>query len=119
MNPETLYPLAAGGFITAAITYFFGFFQKRGEHKRELIKLTYTKKLEVAEKTTAFYATLLASLTEIKKSHQTLIYCINNIDTGNNDPGILEAGVTAAQAAIISWLVKTILKQIEYIFILT
>lgn len=100
MNPETIYQLATGGFITAAIAYFFNRFEKRAEHNRELIKMTYAKRIEAAEFATAFYSTLLASLTEIKKSHETLIYSISHLEEARHDPGLLQASVNTANAAI-------------------
>jgi len=100
MNLETIFTLATGGFVTAAITYLFNKLEKRAEHNRELVKMTYAKKIEAAEDATAFYSTMLVSLIEIKKSHETLIYCIENLEEAKHDPIILQASVNAANAAI-------------------
>lgn len=76
----------AGWFITTLIELY----NKKVDFKREIFKTTHTKKLQAAETAIAFYITMLAKYTQIKIAYQTLQHCITDMDSGENDPALVQ-----------------------------
>jgi hypothetical protein len=90
MNINTLTGILGGSLVTLIIKELLNQFNKHQDFNRELIKITYVKKLEKAENATAFYWTCLNKLTEMKKSLDFVIIAVNEFEDNAYDLEIIE-----------------------------
>jgi hypothetical protein len=90
-----------GSLATLIIKEVINFFNKRQDFKRELIKATYQRKLEKAEKAIAYYWTYLKQVIILKSSFQVVIQAINELEEKDHDIEIIQ-GVLAQNSKALS-----------------
>lgn len=103
MDEKTIIGLLSGSLGTLIIKEIFDFFNKNLEFKRELKKITFTRKLEKAEKAISFFSTYLNTIIEIKKSLEVILTNIK--DDSNIDISII-TGFMNQQSLTLNELMK-------------
>lgn len=78
-----------GSLATLIVREIISQINRKVDFKREIIKITYQKKLEKAESAVAYYWTYLNKAIEVKKSLQTVHKAINEIDETKLDIEII------------------------------
>ncbi|NBG66899.1 hypothetical protein [Acidiluteibacter ferrifornacis] len=77
MDENTVIGILTGSLITLFIKEIFNQINKWSDYKRDITKLKFTRKLEVAEKAVSFYSTYLKNIVEMKKSYEIILNGIN------------------------------------------
>lgn len=94
LDLNTLIGFLSGSFLTLIVKELINQFNKKQDFKRDIFKITYSRKLEIAEKAIAFYWTYLNQIISLKSSFQVLIQIIKEIEVKDNDfeviQGVLE-----------------------------
>lgn len=92
----------SGSLATLIIKYIIDAINKKVEFRRELMKLTYVRKLEKAENAIAFYYTYVTKIVELKKSFQVFIQALKKIenDDYDNDVEIIQNIINQNSAAL-------------------
>jgi hypothetical protein len=73
MTSDIIIGFLSGSLLTEIVREIIRLFSKGIEHKKELAKLTYKRKLQMAENAMAYYYTYYERLIEIKKSYQIYV----------------------------------------------
>lgn len=79
-----------GSLATLIIKEVINQINRKQDFKRELIKATYLKKLDKAEKAIAFYRTYLNQITLLKNSYQTVLKAVNESEEKDIDIEIIQ-----------------------------
>lgn len=93
----TISAFLTGSLATLIIREIFNQINKKIDFSRDLKKITYSKKLEKAEKAVAFYWTYTSKVIEVKKSVETIQKALNEVDDTQLDIEIVSS--TLAQNA--------------------
>ena len=89
MDANLISGMLSGSLLTLFIKWLLDRFDKKTEFKREIFKITYNKKLEIAESAVAFYWTYQKQAIEMKKSVETLYLSLKDQNYPNTDPQII------------------------------
>ena len=73
MTSDVIIGFLTGSLLTEVVRESIRLFTKGIEHKKDLAKLTYERKLQMAENAMAYYYTYYERLIEIKKSYQIYV----------------------------------------------
>lgn len=72
--------LLGGSLGTLLITAIINHFTKIGDHKRELIKLTYLRRLEIAENGVAFYSNYQYNIVQMRNALESIIAVVKELE---------------------------------------
>ena len=86
---STISAFLTGSIATLVIREVFNQINKKVDFNRDLVKITYQKKLEKAENAIAYYWTYLNKAVEVKKSIETILKALNEIDEAELDIEII------------------------------
>ena len=87
----TISAFLTGSLATLILREIFNQINKKIDFSRDLIKITYEKKLEKAEKAVAFYWTYTSKVIEVKKSVETIQKALNEVDDTQLDIEIVSS----------------------------
>jgi hypothetical protein len=79
MTSDVIIGFLSGSLATEVVREIFHFFTRGYEHKRDLQKLTYQRKLQKAENAMAFYFTYYERVVEIKHAYEVYIKELDEI----------------------------------------
>jgi tetratricopeptide (TPR) repeat protein len=89
-----------GSVVTLIIKEFVNQYNKRQDFKRDLAKMTYSRKLEKAEAAVAFYWTYLDKVINIKKSVEVIIKAAKEMDEKDYDITIILQNLSKVSASM-------------------
>jgi tetratricopeptide (TPR) repeat protein len=91
INLNTITGFLGGSLTTVVVGWLLNSITKKQEFKRELIKATYLRKLEKAEKAVAYYYTYVSKVIELKKSLEVIIQAANEFNEKDRDIQVIQA----------------------------
>lgn len=80
MTNDVIIGFLSGSLATEMVREIFHFFTRGFDHRRELRKLTYERKLKKAEKATAFYITYYQRVLQVKHAYEVYIKELDDIN---------------------------------------
>lgn len=81
INNELIAAFLGGSIISVVAQNIFNVFSENKKHKREMQRIKYERKLDFAEKCTAFYMTYYFKSLEVKKSYELLLESLKKEST--------------------------------------
>src|SRR4051812_14131724 len=85
MTSDVIIGFLTGSILTEIIRESIRLFTKGIEYKKDLAKVTYERKLNVAEKAMAFYYTYYERVMEVKKYYELYINRLNDFKTDDTE----------------------------------
>lgn len=90
-DTTTILGFLSGSVATLFIKELFNQINKKKDFDRDIMRITYQKKLEKAEMAVSYYWTYFNKTAEIKKSYETFLKSANSIGENNFDTDIINS----------------------------
>lgn len=85
-TPEQIAAFLGGSIGTLLIKSAFDIFQKERDHKKQMQKLSYERKIQIAESGVAFYSHYRYNVVQLKTCYETMLNYIEKIEAEGDFP---------------------------------
>jgi hypothetical protein len=100
MDWTTVSTFLSGSVITFIAKEAITAYHKNADYRRDIAKIYYTRKLEIAEKAVAFFSLYKNQLEQIKKTFQVIVSASKQMDSKNFNFSTLQTAMSANEKII-------------------